>query len=210
MTVFEVRRHDAAWRIEQLVLTGNDPGARPSQVASSADDITDSGEATEPILDLERVARDRLAQIISQRFAGHPLARLVAAILEADGYTCEVSPPGPDSGVDILAARGPLGLDSPHVVVQVKSGTSPVDAPTLQQLHGALSTHGGQQGLLVAWGGLTNAARQALRTQRFTVRVWDADDLINALCRVYDRLPEDLRSELPLKVVWIPVEDQAG
>lgn len=42
------------------------------------------------------------------------------------------------------------------------------------------------------------------------MRVWDADALINALCRVYDRLPEDLRSELPLKVVWIPVEDQAG
>jgi restriction system protein len=77
-------------------------------------------------------------------------------------------------------------------------------------LHGALSTHGGDQGLFVAWGGLTSAARVALRTQRFIMRVWDADALINALCRVYDRLPEDLRSELPLKVVWIPVEDQAG
>jgi restriction system protein len=89
-----------------------------------------SVDAAEPLLDFERVARDRLAQIVAERFAGHPLARLVAAILEAEGYTCEVSPAGPDSGVDILAARGPLGLDSPHVVVQVKSGASPVDAPT--------------------------------------------------------------------------------
>jgi restriction system protein len=162
------------------------------------------------VVDVERFARDRLAQILSERFAGHPLARLVAAILEGDGYTCELSPEGPDGGVDILAARGPLGLDSPHVVVQVKSGSHPVDAPTLQQLHGALSTHGGDQGLLVAWGGLTTAARRALGVQRFTVRVWDADDLIDALCGVYERLPEDLRSEIPLKRIWVPVEEVAG
>jgi len=35
-----------------------------------------------------------------------------------------LSPPGADHGVDILAGCGPIGLDSPRVVVQAKTGQS--------------------------------------------------------------------------------------
>jgi len=199
--------------VERIATTGTDPGARPevetgeSEPSGPIDTVDAANRPDTTPLDVERFARDRLAQLISERFSGHPLAQLVAAILVADGYTCDVSPQGPDGGVDILAARGPLGLDPPHIVVQVKSGTYPVDAPSLQQLHGALVTHGGDQALMVAWGGITAAARRALGTQRFTVRVWTADDLIENLCRVYDRLPEDLKSDLPLKLIWVPLEE---
>lgn len=210
MAIFQITQHDGARRIEQLLKTGTDPGVQPGLLVATPDGDTMGESGDSAPVDFERVARDRLTVLIAERFAGYAMERLVAAVLTAEGYVCEVSPEGPDGGVDILAARGPLGLDSPRVVVQVKSGTQPVDAPTLQQLHGALSTHGGDQGLLVAWGGLTSAARRALLPQRFTVQVWDADDLINALCRVYDRLPEDLRSEIPLKRIWIPVEEEAG
>ena len=60
----------------------------------------------------------------------------------------------------------------------------------------------------MAWGGITTRAKQALATQRFTVRVWNADDLIDALCRAYDRLPEEMQAALPLKQVWIYVESE--
>ena len=36
----------------------------------------------------------------------------------------------------------------------------------------------------------------------FRVRLWDQDALINQLLEQYDKLPDDLRAELPLKRVW--------
>jgi restriction system protein len=61
---------------------------------------------------------------------------------------------------------------------------------------------------LVAWGGITTRAKQALATQRFTIHVWNADDLIDAVCRAYDRLPEEMQAALALKQVWIYVESE--
>ncbi|MDL9935442.1 restriction endonuclease [Gordonia sp. ABSL1-1] len=59
-------------------------------------------------------------------------------MLESEGFRCDMSPPGPDGGIDISAGRGPLGLDSPTVLVQVKSGGQ-VGAPVVSQLQGVLS-----------------------------------------------------------------------
>lgn len=38
------------------------------------------------------------------------MIRLVEAVLEAEGDVTELSPPGADGGVDILAGSGPLGF----------------------------------------------------------------------------------------------------
>jgi restriction system protein len=35
------------------------------------------------------------------------------------------------------------------------------------------------------------------------VRVWEASDVVDAVLRNYDRLPEDIRSQIPLKRVWM-------
>ena len=106
-----------------------------------------------------------------------------------------------------FAGQGPLGLDSPRLIVQVKSSPSPVDVKIVRELHGVLSTHGADQALLVAWGGVNKAARQELRSQFFRVRVWDADNLLDAVLRNYDKLSEELRADLPLKRVWSLVEE---
>jgi restriction system protein len=74
------------------------------------------------MVDLEQLAGDQITKLVHRLYSGHGLARLVAAILEAQGYTTHVSPPGPDKGVDILAAPDPLGFGSPRICVQVKSG----------------------------------------------------------------------------------------
>ena len=70
-----------------------------------------------------------------------------------------------------------------------------------------LSTHGADQALLVAWGGVNKTARQEVRSQFFRVRVWDADNLLDAVLRNYDKLSEELRADLPLKRVWSLVEE---
>lgn len=211
ITVCQISKNDAAWRIEQLAATGTDPGARtdspPVGSEGGPGDVTDPDQ---PSFELERWARDRITSVIAERYAGHGLAGLVADILTAEGYVCEVAPPGADGGIDIFAGRGPLGLDAPRLIVQVKSGTGTVDARTVRELHGVLSTHGADQALLVAWGGINNIARRELQTQRFSVRVWDADALIEALFRAYPQLPEETQAALPLKQVWTYVEEPAA
>lgn len=72
-----------------------------------------------------------------------------------------------------------------------------------------MSQHRADQGLLVAWGGLNRQARAEIRTDRLTIRVWEADDILDHLFEVYDRLPDTRRSEVPLKRAWV-LDDEAG
>jgi restriction system protein len=64
-----------------------------------------------------------------------------------------------------------------------------------------MTTHGAEHGLLVAWGGLTKPARDGLKNQHLRVR--EASDVVDALLRTYDRLPEEVRAQLPLRRVWM-------
>jgi restriction system protein len=120
-----------------------------------------------------------------------------------------VSPPGPDSGIDIVAGRGALGFEPPRLVVQVKSGDINVDHPTLQSLIGCVQDAKGDQGLLVSWSGFT--VNKRTNELYFRVRFWGRDEIVNALLSVYDRLPEEIRAELPLRRTWTLVpEDEEG
>ena len=207
LTVCSITRNDGAWRLQQLLLQGLDPGAR-----SHGDDSVDEGddtvtESVESGFDLERIGRDQIQAFVAETFAGHQLSRLVAEVLEAEGFITQVAPPGPDGGIDVFAGRGPLGLDSPRLIVQVKSSPSPVDVKVVRELNGVLSAQTADQGLLVAWGGVTKPARQEMRSQFFRVRVWDADQLIDAVLRNYHNLSDELRADLPLKRVWSLIED---
>ena len=211
LTVCEVKRNDAAHRIAVIATTGTDPGARtpvagakPAPATSTDEEATDE-DATQ--IDVEQYAFDRLSTHIIETFAGHKMQSLVAAVLEAEGFTCKVPPEGADQGVDVLAGTGPLGLDEPRLVVQVKSEAGAVGSPVVQQLLGAMHTHQTTQGLLVAWGGISRPAEQLLANQYFRVRVWSSKELLEAIFRTYDRLSEEIRSELPLKRIWTLVEE---
>ena len=131
----------------------------------------------------------------------------MADILEALGFSCEVSPAGPDSGVDILAGRGPLGLDSPTLIVEVKSEPTAVDVKVVRGLHSAMTQHRADQGLLVAWGGVTNAARKEFERDRTSFRIWDAEEVLERLFETYDRLPMTTRAKIPLKQAWVLDEE---
>ena len=64
-----------------------------------------------------------------------------------------------------------------------------------------MATHGAEQGLLVAWAGLTKQARDALKNLKLRVRVWQAADVVDAVLASYERLPAETRTALPLKQV---------
>lgn len=159
-------------------------------------------EATEAPPDLAQLARDEIAARLIQRFHGHGLARLVAAVLQAKGYVTFVSPPGKDGGVDVLAGRGPLGFDSPRMAVQVKSGLGKEGAPAIRQLRGAMQNFRAEHGLFVSWGGFTPDAEKEARQHQFDLRLWAQDELIAAMLSVYEELPVAVRAELPLKRIW--------
>lgn len=194
LTFGRVRRKDAEVRITAAIR-----GEKANQPSAPEDEDEPSAELEEAP-DVESIAREQLRQHVTQHFAGHDLASLVAAVLEAKGYTVSVSPPGPDRGVDILAGSGPLGLDHPRLAVQVKTGQAGVDE--FRALRGVVEDFRADQGLLVAWGGFRGNVRTEARHSYFTVRLWDASGLLEELVDVYGELSDDIRSELPLKRVW--------
>ena len=94
-------------------------------------------------------------------------------------------------------------------MVQVKSGSFAVDQPTLQGLIGSIQDTHADHGLIVSWGGYTNAVRRRANELYFRVRLWGRAELVANLFRAYDRLPEDIRAELPLRRTWtLVLEDE--
>lgn len=211
MTIFQAAKNNAEHRIRRLLEGHTDPGSLDAStiapVLGAVDneppsDVVDPTAA--PTLD---AIRDRVRTHLIENFGKHKLTRLVADILSVDGYVCTVSPEGPDFGVDIIAGRGLLGLDSPTVIVEVKSEAGQIGAPVVRGLQGAMASHKADQGLLVAWGGLTKAAESTIRNDRLRIAVWDSEAVIDHLFEVYEKLPEDVRLRLPLKRTWVLDED---
>ena len=197
MTICKIERNDAEKRVRAMA-RANWNGA----VASALPNESPESSEADSRINLELLARDQIARLIIRKFKGHGMARLVEAVLQAQGYTTHLSPEGPDKGIDILAAAGALGFERPRICVQVKSGDSPVDLPTLNQLIGAMQNVHADQGLLVSWGGFKSSVLKESPTQFFRVRLWDQDDLIRELLANYDKLDDEIKAELPLKRIW--------
>ena len=208
LTVCNISRNDAERRVAAVAGGNLDPG--PSVSIDTADtQIPGPGERSEGIPDLSQLAHDQIVAHIQARFAGHALADLVDAVLRADGWVTKSSPPGADGGVDILAGRGPLGLDDPRLCVQVKSQNSPADVTVYRTLQGTMQTFKAQQGLLVCWGGFNRVVLTEARIGHFSVRLWDSSDLVEAIYRTYERLPAEVQAELPLKQEWMLVVEES-
>jgi restriction system protein len=204
-TVRQIQRNQAEARLQAILSTGTDPVMVPGPILPPNGD---DGDGLLPT-DLEGYARDQIVAYLGRHFRGHELARLVSALLGAEGYQIMVSPVGPDGGVDILAGQGPLGFESPRLCVQVKSGEGPADVRVLRELQGIMPNYGAQMGLLVSWGGFRGAVYAEARAKFFTIRLWDANDLVTALLASYERLSEEIQAELPLKRIWtlVPAEE---
>jgi restriction system protein len=50
-------------------------------------------------------------------------------------------------------------------------------------------------------------ARQLAEAQRLNLRLWEADDLLGRVLANYPSLDESIRTELPLKQVWVLAEE---
>jgi len=205
MTVCRIQRNDAETRIPTAVqsylgkVSTNSP-----QVLTTVEESLDDKSV---VADLETLGKDQIRSFINQQFAGHRLQDLVSAIFEVEGYATVVSPPGKDGGVDILAGKGLLGLEEPRICVQVKATSTPSGIDVVNSLLGVVASYGASYGLIVSMGGFTQDARKKAKEQFFKVRLWDSNDLINATLRNYHKLSDDIQASLPLKQVWVVVDE---
>jgi restriction system protein len=151
---------------------------------------------------IEMVSATQIVEFISRNELD--LARLVEGILIAQGYRTRVSPFGDDGSIDIVAdgRMGPLGFGLPRIAVLVKPGNEMAD-PDIDELEAFMALSGAAQGLFVSWIGFTDAARKEAGRLFHQSKFWDVTQVIVELVANYEKLSDGLKSELPLKRIWI-------
>lgn len=198
-TVFSVRRNDAEERIRAMLYKPSLPAAQSNQ--ENQDEETDT---TPNLLD---AAEEQISDYIGRKFKGRKMEVLVEAILKAKGYETNLCPEGADGGVDILAGMGAMGFDHPRLCVQVKSGDSSVGREVLDQLKGVMQDFKAEHGLLVSWGGFKSTVISEARRGFFNIRLWNDKKLVQEIESVYEKLPAEIQTELPLQRTWVLVEE---
>jgi restriction system protein len=205
MTICRITRNDAEQRVKAVLAGKTDPYFIPKGIMEKAQQGSDAViEEEDGIVDLEEQGFDQIRLLLQSKFAGHNLARLIEAILKVQGYQTYRSPEGPDGGVDILAGYGVMGFDRPRLCVQVKSGGVQTDS-AVRELEGVMSRVNAEQGLFVAWDGFNKTVMRNIKGHFFKVRLWDDKQLITNLLSTYEKLPDEIQAELPLKRIWVVV-----
>ncbi len=184
MSVFTVKTH----RNEVLAAVRLGEGqVSVDSIPSSEAAITESEPTAERITEL---TRDYILKTFNTELKGHPFAQFCGWILEALGYTAQVSQPGADQGVDIVATEDPLGVKRPLLKVQCKSGVGGIGSPDVQALNGTLAEN--ELGLFIAVGDFTAPARQAAAGMP-RMRLLGPDDLVDLILDHYSDLPDEAR-----------------
>lgn len=128
------------------------------------------------------------------------MQELVGGLLRAMDYNVQVSPKGPDGGVDVLAYKDAFGFEKPIIKVQVKHRKSSAGAPEIQQLLGANPIDANS--LFVSTGGFTSHAEAVAKHN--SVRLVDLEELVELVMKWYENMPTDVRALLPLKKMYVP------
>lgn len=204
LTICRIQRNDAELRLREMAKNGWRPEKMSALIKTKSESkvdsvIEDSLEET----DIEQLAKDQIVRLIEAKFKGHNFTRLVEAVLNAQGYTTLLSEEGPDGGADILAGSGPMGFGEQRICVEVKSGTTLIDRPTVDKLLGAMTKFNASQGLFVAWGDFKSNVQKELASSFFRLRLWGKEQFLDQLFAVYDKLDAEIKAELPLKQVWM-------
>ena len=210
LTIFTVRKApNAESRIEEIVAKhlSSIPTDKDADSLDNAASWSDSGEEEAVKVDLGELITDRILERIRERFSGGRLGYLVASILRASGYHAVETGLWADGGVvDVVAGQGDMGFGRPRLCVQVKSGGNPVDLPDYNRLQDGIGNYGADHGLLVSLGDFTRAVRNENERSFFQIRLWGPFDLVDKLLDVYEVLPEDIRSDIPLESQKILME----
>lgn len=220
MTVFRVRPDGAENRLRAL-LEGETARVCPVDRQASTRPAQPAMPVHISLIDSKHLAELATRQIrdrIGRTFKAERFERLVAAVLEAGGLRTLRTSGGRDGGIDIVAQGGPFGFGEPMLAVQVKSTAKPVGQRDLDAFCSAAMRYGSGMGLFVSWGGFATGRqpetlhginRESIQ-HFFSLRQWDADQLVDELLRVYDQLDGEIQQELPLRRFWSLADEAAA
>lgn len=197
MSLFRIQNYDSSFRSvldSQQALNVTNPNT-----------TTVNSDPVPPLIadNIEDITRDFILSQLSLHLRGHPLAAFVAHLFETMGYRTQISPPGADGGVDIVAHKDEFALLPPIIKVQVKSSSSSVGGPEVAYLNGVLGQS--EYGILVTIGTFTNAAKSNASGMS-RVRLIDGSALTDLVLQHYDALDPKYKSIVPLKKVYAPDE----
>ncbi len=173
---------------------------------SSSNSATSVGDAADPdtaplIADnIEDITRDFILQQLSLHLKGHPFATFIAHLFEVMGYRTNVSPPGADGGIDIVAYKDEFALVPPIIKIQVKSTSGSVGAPDVAYLNGVI---GADFGILVTLGSFNNNAKSSAASMS-KMRLLDGAAVAGLVLQHYEALDAKFKSIVPLKRVYAP------
>lgn len=190
--------------LEEVIAVLNEIQAEPIQPDSRPElDAVIAGDEEEdaPGLYEDAVQQTEDYLLKSWHRSGADFEHVVAAVLEAIGYTASVTRASGDHGVDVIAHPDPLGLEPPFIKVQVKSGTSTVGEPEINQLIGAVDQN--ERGLFVSLGGFSKFAEARARNAP-QLSLIDAEKFVQLFLDHYEGLDPVWRSRFPLKRVYVP------
>ena len=153
-------------------------------------------------LDVDLVSTTQIVEFISRNEVD--LARLVEVILIAHGYRVQDSPFGKYGRVSMVAegGEGPIGFRLPRIAVLVDPGGEIAD-PDINELEEFSALSGSAQGLFVSWSGFSKAARTEAGRLFHQAKYWDISRIVTEWMAVFEKMPQGVRSILPLKQIWI-------
>lgn len=189
LTVFRV--DDWGHEIEKLL---KNPPVGPIE-----EEEADEAEETEIIEDLVSKALVMIQDKVDN-LDPWQMQELVGGLLQAMGYNVQVSPKGPDGGVDVLAYKDAFGFEKPIIKVQVKHRKNSASSPEIQQLLGANPIDANC--LFVSTGGFTSHAEAVAKHN--SVRLLDLEGLVQLVVKWYENMPNDVRALLPLQKMYVP------
>jgi restriction system protein len=163
---------------------GDDAEEAEAQAQNAADEVT---QATKDYL-LRRWSR-----------TAQDFEEVTAAVFRAIGYTARTQQGTGDMGVDVIAHKDPLGVESITLKVQCKSGTSTSGGPDIQKLRGTLMP--GEKGVFISLGGFAKDAQHTERNDPNLILI-DADRFVELFLDHYPQLSAEMRHRFPLQQVY--------
>ena len=177
---------------------------KPDEADAAADSGRDASDAEAAeksgIEDSQGAAMDEIQKYI-RALDAYVFQDLCAALLRGmNYYVRDVSPPGADGGIDVLAYADPLGGSPPRLKVQVKHTEAKTAQKALRELAGILTE--GDVGVFVSSGGFAAGCRDFARNNDKHLELIDLTRFIDLWQKCYEKLSEEDKARLPLQPVY--------
>ena len=168
------------------------------------DDVELEEEVEHIRVTFDQASEDAWSEVsdLLRKIDPYEFQELVADLLKAMGYHVSwVSPPGKDSGVEIIAHTDPLGANPPRIKVQVKRTE---EAVKVESIRAFLSRLGDDDvGIFVSRGGFTkDAADEARAQEKRKITLIDEGRLFDLWVEHYEELTQEARQRMPIRPIY--------